>query len=67
MTFYQFEAKQAKMSDKELIEKCERVVHDTCETGTFTMSVPPSVNDGDMLLCELIKRYRKCLDQKTTV
>lgn len=59
MTFYQFEAKQAKMSDKELIEKCERVVHDTCETGTFTMSVPPSVNDGDMLLCELIRRYKE--------
>ena len=61
----QFEAKQAAMPDAELIERCEKVIHDVCETGgkKWTMCVPPQVNDSDMLLCELIRRFKLLTNQ----
>ena len=48
------------MSDAELAEKCEKLIFDFDENGekNWTRSVPPNVNDYDMLLCELVRRFR---------
>lgn len=55
----QFEQKQASVSDEELIETIETKLFTLCQTGkTITMSVPPKVNDFDMAVCELIKRFK---------
>jgi len=56
-----FEAKQKAMSDDELAEKCSNLVSNLCQKGdrAFTMSIPPSVDDSDMLLCELLNRFNK--------
>lgn len=55
-----FEAKQAEMSDSELIELAHREV---CELASsygksHKMTIPPMVTDTDMLLGELIRRFK---------
>ena len=63
MTENEFQQKQSEMSDMELIEKAQNEVSKLCETGgkSLRMTVPPSVNDTDMLLCELINRFKSKL------
>ena len=63
MTVEQFEKKQSEMSDKELLEKTSQLLSKLCKTGvkSLSMSVPPNVNDFDMLVCELMKRYENAL------
>ena len=60
MTIEQFEEKQASMSDEELIERANNHLDKLCETygKSFTMSIPVSVQDTDMIFSELIKRYK---------
>lgn len=60
MTEQQLNKKQAAMSDAELAEKCEKLIFDFDENGekNWTRSIPPNVNDSDILLCELIRRFR---------
>lgn len=55
-----FEKDQRSMSDEKLIELCESEIHKLCKTGgrSITMTVPPQVKDTDMLLCELIRRFK---------
>lgn len=56
----QFRARQAEMPDKELSEKCRKLVSDVCkDPRKWTMTVPPQVDDSDMILCELIRRFNK--------
>ncbi len=64
MTLKQFAEKQAQMSDKELIDLVEKAIYKMCETGgrSFVMCVPPCLNDLDMLLSELLRRYKKKAD-----
>lgn len=59
-----FEAKQAAMSDAELAELAEKeVLNLACSHGkSLRMCVPPMTTDTDMLLCELIKRFKKLTD-----
>ncbi len=66
MTTEEFEAKQAAMPDSQLIELAEKEVHKLCKTGgkSLTMCVPPMITDTDMILCELIKRYKSKIDPK---
>jgi len=61
MTTEQFEIKQSLMPTQELIDKIESNLSKLCKTGgkSLSMSVPPSVNDFDMLVCELIKRVKQ--------
>lgn len=44
-----------------LIELAEKEVRDLCETGgkSIHLRIPPSEYDTDMILCELIKRFKK--------
>ena len=56
-----FEQKQAEMTDKKLSELVEQKLSKLCETGgkSLSMSVPPHVEDFDMLVCELLKRFKR--------
>lgn len=53
--------KQQEMSNEELAEKVDKAVSDMCKSGvkTFRMSIPPSVNDTDMLISELVRRFKE--------
>jgi hypothetical protein len=59
MTTEQFQEKQSQMSNEELISLAKEEISILCKTGgkSIKMSVPPSVKDTDMLICELIKRF----------
>lgn len=65
MTTEQFEEKQSQMSNEELAELARKEVSKLCETGgkSIRMCVPPMVTDTDMLLCELIKRFKSLTGQ----
>lgn len=60
MTLEEFELKQSKMSDIELINLCQKEVGELASTygKSLTMTIPPSIKDTDMLLSELIKRFK---------
>lgn len=57
----QFELKQKQMPDNELIDLAEKEVGKLCKTGgkSLIMCVPPSIKDTDMILCELIRRFKE--------
>lgn len=63
MTTDIFKDKQAEMRDGDLIKLVEDKLRLLCKTGgkSLTMTVPPRMDDFDMLLCELIKRYKEKL------
>ncbi len=63
MTTETFEEMQSIMSDFELLKLTEDKLSELCKTGgkSLTMTVPPRVGDFDMLICELIKRYKSKL------
>ena len=64
MTTEEFETRQSKMTDKVLLEALELNISKLCKTGgkSFSMSVPPSIKDTDMLICELVNRYKKLIN-----
>lgn len=51
----------ASISDQELYNSCIFILSDICSNGlkNFTMTVPPQVTDSDMLLGELLKRFKE--------
>ena len=57
----QFRAKQAEMSDTELAELVQEELSKLCKTGgrSIQMCIPPMVKDTDMLIGEMIRRFRK--------
>lgn len=61
MDTIQFEKKQSEMSNSELIELAEKETSKLCKTGgrSFSMSIPVRITDTDMILCELIKRFKE--------
>jgi hypothetical protein len=65
MTFEEFKKLQFEMTDEELVEKCTNLVSDLCRSGgsKFTMRVPLDINDSDMLLSELIRRYKNTINK----
>jgi len=53
-----FKEKQDAISNIDLIDKCSNRLRELCKNhGGLKMSVPPSVNDDDMLFSLLINRY----------
>lgn len=60
----EFAAKQAAMSDAELAELAEKEVYKLARSygKSLRMCVPPMTTDTDMLLYELIKRFKKLTD-----
>lgn len=66
MTTEQFEEKQAQMSNEALAGFASEEVSNLCKTGgkSIRMCVPPMVTDTDMILCELIKRFKTLTGQK---
>lgn len=62
----QFKYAQQSMPDDELVDLCDKEISKLCKTGgrSFTMRVPVHVKDTDMLLCELIRRYKIAINHK---
>ena len=56
-----FYKKQSEMKDDELIELVQEEISKLCKTGgkSLRMCVPPMITDTDMLLCELVRRYKE--------
>ncbi len=56
----EFEAEQNAISDNKLAEMAHRALSKLCDTGgrSFTMTVPPRIDDTDMVIAELIKRFK---------
>ena len=63
MTTEKFEEDQANMRDGTLVKLVEDKLRLLCKTGgkSLTMTVPPRIDDFDMLVCELIRRYKQKL------
>jgi len=61
MTQESFEAKQAAMTNKELIELVEKQISDLAGSGgrSHRMCVPPMITDTDMLLSEMVRRFKR--------
>ncbi len=55
-----FKKKQAKMPDKELHNLVQSELSRLCETGgkSLTMCMPPMMKDTDMLIGELLNRFK---------
>lgn len=60
MTHKEFKAKLEAIPDLELAEKAQSALRKLCSTGgqSFTMTVPPRLDDTDMILSEVIKRFK---------
>jgi len=56
-----FRQQQEDMSDNELLQEVHQQLTELCKSGgqSFTMTVPPSVKDFDMLISELIRRFKE--------
>ena len=61
MTLSEFQLTQLMMPDSELIELAEKQISKLAETGgrSHKMCVPPEITDTDMILSELLRRYKE--------
>ena len=59
MTHEEFKEKVKAIPDQELAEMAQKALSKLCSTGgqSFTMTVPPRVDDTDIILSEVIKRF----------
>ncbi len=59
-TAEEFEAEQRAIPDDRLAEMAQNALSRLCETGgrTITMTVPPRIDDTDMVIAEVIKRFK---------
>lgn len=58
------EEKVQAIDNELLLEKCENLVLRLCESPrAWEMSVPPFKYDSDMMLMELIRRYRNIIQE----
>ena len=57
----EFNKARSGITDVDLIEKAHTVLSELCKTGarSFTMTVPPSINDTDMIFGEVIRRFQQ--------
>lgn len=62
------EEKVQAIDDELLLEKCENLVLKLCESPkAWEMSVPPFKYDSDIILMELIRRYRKAKQKELLI
>ncbi len=59
MTHEEFKTQLEAIPNLELAEKAQSALSKLCSTGgqSFTMTVPPRLDDTDMILSEVIKRF----------
>lgn len=59
MTHEELQEKVKAIPDQELAEMARKELSKLCSTGgqSFTMTVPPRVDDTDIILSEVIKRF----------
>lgn len=59
MTHEKFQEKVKAIPDLELAEMAHKALSKLCSTNgrSFTMTVPPRVDDTDIILSEVIKRF----------
>jgi hypothetical protein len=64
MTTEEFAMMQEEMTDLELVDLAEKQVSNLAKTGgrSHTMTVPPRVDDTDMIFSVLIKRFKKKIE-----
>lgn len=60
-----FKAEQSAMSNEELIRLVDASISKLAKTGgrSHTMTVPPRIDDTDMILTELLKRFKSSLSE----
>lgn len=59
MTHEEFKSKLEDIPNLELAEMAHKALSKLCSTGgqSFTMTVPPRIDDTDIILAEVIKRF----------
>ena len=59
-TAEEFEAEQRAIPDDRLAEMAQNALSRLCETGgrSITMTVPPRIDDTDMVIAEVIRRFK---------
>lgn len=66
MTHEEFQNKVHFISDRQLIEDATIAIEKLCRTGarSFTMTVPPQLDDTDIVLTELTRRFEELILKK---
>lgn len=66
MTHEEFQNKLHSIPDRKLIEDATIAIERLCKTGarSFAMTVPPRLDDTDMVLTELIRRFEELILKK---
>lgn len=59
--------KQSEMQDSLLIYLANKEIDKLCKTGgrSFRMSIPVKIDDTDMILSELVRRFEKLVNSET--
>lgn len=65
MTHEEFQQKLKAIPNQELIEKAESAVSKLCKTygESFIMCIPARLDDTDIILSEVIKRFKEIAEQ----
>ena len=65
----EFNKARSGITDVDLIEKAHTVLSELCKTGarSFTMTVPPSINDTDMIFGEVIRRFQQLVKRNQEI
>ena len=63
----QFEVEQMAIPDDRLAEMAQNALSKLCETGgrSITMTVPPRIDDTDMVIAEVIRRFKAYAAQQS--
>jgi hypothetical protein len=66
MTHEQFKLQVQAIPNKELVEMAKDAISKLCKTGarSFTMTVPPRIDDTDIILTEIIIRFDNLSNSK---
>jgi hypothetical protein len=69
MNHEEFKQKLSAIPDKELVEMVEKTLTELCKTGgrSFVMCVPPKLTDTDIIISEVINRFKKVLNPDTVI
>lgn len=61
MTHEEFQQKLSNIPNLELLEMAQTALSELCSSGgdSFTMTVPPRVDDTDMVFGEVLKRFKQ--------